>query len=224
MIPSVINDGQSTVAPMRSMDLDAVVAIASESFDPAWTRVAFEEELARDWAHLWVVRGESPAVEAFLDFWWVRDEVHVLNLATCPRRRRAGHARRLMETMLAFAKRRQARYVSLEAQERNSAALALYRSLGFERIGIRPSYYRDGVDAVVMLRRLSEPLDYERTAASTITVASSTSKTPAAIPSGRNAFRPNRSATCIPEKHPPTNRTKVVGTMGNDGPSAAYRP
>ena len=148
-----------SVSPMRPMDLEDVVAIAAASFDPPWSRGAFEEELARDWAHVWVVRRAShreSLVEAFLDFWWVRDEVHVLNLATSPQSRRVGHARRLMNAMLSYAKSRGARRASLESWAHNSAALTLYESLGFESIGVRPSYYGNGVDAVVMSCRLNQ--------------------------------------------------------------------
>lgn len=43
-----------------------------------------------------------------------------------------------------------AELVLLEVRASNSPALALYTSLGFERVGLRKRYYSDGEDAVLM--------------------------------------------------------------------------
>jgi ribosomal-protein-alanine N-acetyltransferase len=142
------------VMPMRRDDLDEVVEVARASFDPPWPRQVFEEELERDWAYVWVLRPTTfDPIAAFVAFWWVRDEIHVLNLATRPAWRRRGYARDLMEELLSFARGRTVRYLSLEVGASNVAALTLYESLGFESIGVRPQYYADDQDAVVMLHR-----------------------------------------------------------------------
>lgn len=144
------------ILPMREDDLDAVCAIANASFDTPWSRQTFADELGRSWAHLRVLR-ESPRgpIVAFVAYWRVRDEVHVLNLATHPVARRCGYARLLMEDTLALARAHQVRYVTLEVRARNRAARTLYESLGFDAIGVRPRYYSDtDEDAVVMMLQL----------------------------------------------------------------------
>ena len=60
--------------------------------------------------------------------------------------RRLGLARRL------FAAVDPGGEVLLEVAETNGAALGLYTSLGFEEIGRRPRYYRDGSAALVLRR------------------------------------------------------------------------
>jgi len=152
----VLEPTSPIIVPMSEHDVDAVHALARECFRVAWDRHVFEEELARDWAYLRVLR-PSPAepVSAFLSFWLVRDEIHVLNVGTHPSVRRRGYARLLMHDMLGFARSRGVRYVSLEVRRSNGAALRLYTTLGFDPIGIRPGYYADdGEDAVVMLLTL----------------------------------------------------------------------
>lgn len=144
------------ILPMTEADVDQVHALAQECFRTAWDRHVFEEELGRAWAFLRVLRtSPSEPIVAFLSFWLVRDEIHVLNLGTHPSERRRGHARLLMEDMLGFARDRGVRYVSLEVRRGNGPALQLYATLGFHAIGIRPGYYADdGEDAVVMLLTL----------------------------------------------------------------------
>ena len=42
----------------------------------------------------------------------------------------------------------------LEVSEGNEAAVAFYAAHGFTRIDVRPRYYRDGSDALVLRRTL----------------------------------------------------------------------
>lgn len=73
-------------------------------------------------------------------------EAELLNLAVDPRKRRRGAGRALVEAM-------GGRRAWLEVRASNEGAIRFYESLGFERRGVRRSYYRDPVeDAVVMGR------------------------------------------------------------------------
>lgn len=144
---------------MEVADLEEVLEIEAHSFRSKWPRRVFLEELDRDWAYLEVVRdrlsdGETRIV-AYCNYWLVRDEIHLLNIATHPEARRRGHARRLMDHMLEFARRHKCRYVTLEVRRSNQAAIEMYESYGFEAVGIRPRYYvEDREDAIVMTLEL----------------------------------------------------------------------
>lgn len=144
---------------MQRADLEQVIEIEQHAFRSPWSRQIFLEELDREWAYLEVLRerqkdGHSRVV-AFCNYWLVRDEVHLLNIATHPDRRRHGHARALMSHVVDFARRHRCRYVTLEARRSNQGALSLYRQFGFQAVGIRPKYYvEDQEDAVVMLLEL----------------------------------------------------------------------
>jgi ribosomal-protein-alanine N-acetyltransferase len=144
---------RADVTPMTLRDLDEVMEIERLSFRAPWSRQVFIEELDRDWAHVDVLR-ERPGgrVVAFVNFWLVRDEVHVLNVATHPEARRHGYASVLLGHVIDFASRSHCRYVTLEVRRSNQAAIRLYRKFGFRPVGIRPNYYiEDHEDAVVML-------------------------------------------------------------------------
>jgi ribosomal-protein-alanine N-acetyltransferase len=144
---------------MRSDDLPEVSVIEAHSFRAPWPDQIFTEELEREWAHLDVVRerddtGKSRVI-AFTNYWLVRDEVHLLNIAVHPDRRRHGFARQLMDHLLAFARRHECRYITLEVRRSNVGAIDLYKHYGFEAVGLRPKYYaEDGEDAIVMTLEL----------------------------------------------------------------------
>ena len=141
------------IEPMKAADLDAVMEIERVSFRSPWSRQVFLEEMSRDFAHVDVVRdAATDEVVAFGNYWLVADEVHVLNIATHPQARRAGHASRMLAHMVDFARRELCRYVTLEVRRSNAVALRLYRRFAFRAVGVRPNYYaEDQEDAIVML-------------------------------------------------------------------------
>jgi ribosomal-protein-alanine N-acetyltransferase len=140
---------------MRVEDLDAIMEIERLSFKAPWSRRVFLEELEREWAHILVVKERGGRIVAFCNYWLVRDEVHILNLATHPEARRQGHAERLLRTVIDFARSHGCRFVTLEVRRSNYGAIRLYRSFSFRPVGIRPNYYvEDGEDAIVMLLEL----------------------------------------------------------------------
>jgi ribosomal-protein-alanine N-acetyltransferase len=81
----------------------------------------------------------------------VADEAEIESLAVSTSWRRHGIARRLCVDLLGWAHARGARRASLEVRASNSAARALYESLGFHEVAVRAGYYRDPEeDALVM--------------------------------------------------------------------------
>jgi ribosomal-protein-alanine N-acetyltransferase len=81
----------------------------------------------------------------------VHDEIHVLNVGTAPEARRQGVGRALMEEAVARGRGRGARLSTLEVRRSNAPAIALYRSLGYLAVGVRPRYYaEEDEDAIVM--------------------------------------------------------------------------
>ena len=91
---------------------------------------------------------------AFLVSWHVADELHIINVATRPDRRRRGIGRALMEAVVGYAREERMRHVLLEVRRSNEAAIALYRSVGFFAMGVRARYYPDDEDAVEMVLML----------------------------------------------------------------------
>ncbi len=144
------------IVPMKMADLDGIMEIERGSFSAPWSRQVFVEELDREWAQVDVVRVRDGvmlgAIVGFVNYWLVRDEVHILNVASHPSARRQGHASRLLEHVIGFAHRHKCRYVTLEVRRSNASAIRLYRKYGFRPVGIRPHYYvEDNEDAIVML-------------------------------------------------------------------------
>jgi ribosomal protein S18 acetylase RimI-like enzyme len=94
------------------------------------------ERLLKDPRTEILLAGEPPCGIAQLRFrlsvWTGTDDVWLEDVFVEPEQRRAGVGRELMAASLERARERGCARVQLDVNERNEAALALYRSLGFE--------------------------------------------------------------------------------------------
>jgi ribosomal-protein-alanine acetyltransferase len=78
-------------------------------------------------------------------------DADIQTIAVLPEFRSSGLGRRLMMALLEEAEARDAKRVFLEVRADNPHAIALYASLGFDEIAVRPGYYQpESVDAVIM--------------------------------------------------------------------------
>jgi ribosomal-protein-alanine N-acetyltransferase len=127
-------------------DLDAVVEIEHASQPPGWSPAQFGEELQRP-GGLFLVAEVEESVCGFAIGWSVALQTHILNVAVHPDHRRKGIGRSLVEALVASGGREEA---LLELRASNTAACALYKDLGFQEVGRRSGYYRDGEDAILM--------------------------------------------------------------------------
>lgn len=160
------------IRPARETDLDELWKIETAVFaSTAWSRAALAEELTADHRSYLVLEslpvdeaGENassapgaPVIRGYGGVLVVGREGDVQTIALTPETRGAGQGRRLMVALLAEAAERGAREVFLEVRADNPVARALYLSLGFAEIGVRPRYYQpDGVDAIVMRHDFKE--------------------------------------------------------------------
>ncbi len=86
----------------------------------------------------------------------VADEAEILTIAVRQKNRRSGIGWRLMIAVLGRLRAEGARTLFLEVDESNSAAIALYRKLGFEHVAERAAYYdrQGGSKSAALVMRL----------------------------------------------------------------------
>lgn len=141
--------------PLRAMrvdDLDAVVAIERAAYPFPWTRGNFVDSLAAGYLAR-VLGGEVGLTGYYIAMGGV-DEMHLLNITVAPAQQGRGHARRMLDELVAFCHEANALKLWLEVRESNAHARSLYLRYGFRHVGVRRGYYPapDGrrEDAAVM--------------------------------------------------------------------------
>ncbi len=140
--------------------LDEVLALERVVFADPWPAVAFDTELHRPWSWFRLLGppaagGVVAAVQAYQISWLLAGNMHLLKMAVWPKLRRQGLGRRLLDDVLAEFARRGGGRAGLEVRRSNRAARAFYAAAGFEPVGECRAYYRNGEDAMVLLKRVA---------------------------------------------------------------------
>jgi ribosomal-protein-alanine N-acetyltransferase len=144
------------LAPVGHADAPALAKLHARAFESGWSAADIEALLAAPGGFGLAARAAQDPVRlhGFLLARVVAGEAEILTLAVDPAHRRQGLARALLTASLAAAQAAGAEAVFLEVAADNIAALGLYQSEGFERVGRRPGYYaRSGgaaADALVL--------------------------------------------------------------------------
>ncbi|MBC7074923.1 MAG: ribosomal protein S18-alanine N-acetyltransferase [Syntrophomonadaceae bacterium] len=142
------------VRKMTAQDIDEVMGIEKSSFSLPWARESYFAELRNDLAAYLVCEYEGK-VAGYGGIWVVLEEAHITNVAVSEQFRRSGIGKTLMCALEKIAREKKAARIILEVRPSNSAALTMYRGLGYVPAGIRKRYYYDnGEDAIIMVKYL----------------------------------------------------------------------
>ncbi|MEX2532384.1 MAG: ribosomal protein S18-alanine N-acetyltransferase [Nitriliruptoraceae bacterium] len=96
---------------------------------------------------------EDGAAVGYIGVAVLHDEGHVMTIGVIGAKRRHGVASDLIGVATAWLHARDVTQLTLEVRRGNTAAIALYEAKGFVAEGIRPRYYADFEDAVIMWKR-----------------------------------------------------------------------
>ncbi len=144
-------------------DLDSIMALESSLFaSDAWSPQTMLAELGdRNGYYLVAFPPEDPArIDGYAGLRAPPREpqADIQTIGVAVDARRQGLGRVFMLRLIDEARERGATEVFLEVRADNPGAQALYESLGFEVLAVRPRYYQpDGVDAVVMRLTIPAP-------------------------------------------------------------------
>lgn len=144
---------------MTPDDLPRILKLERRLFPiDAWSESMFRDELRAEGRHYIVAEAEESGGEVvgYAGLRTVPPQGDVQTIAVDEPQWGSGIGAALLTELLAEAARREVAEVFLDVRADNPRAQRLYRRFGFTEIGSRRSYYRDGVDAIVMSRRATE--------------------------------------------------------------------
>jgi [ribosomal protein S18]-alanine N-acetyltransferase len=132
-----------SIEPGTSDDLDAIMAVMRDAFDPrfgeAWTAAQLIGVLAMPGCHVAIARSHSTIGFALART--ILDETELMLIAVDPAQRRQGTGRALIDAIRDQAARIGSKSIFLEVRDGNPAT-ALYVQSGFSPCGRRSNYYR----------------------------------------------------------------------------------
>lgn len=146
--------GEAEIRPMHELDVPLVVAIERAAYQFPWSEGIFRDCLRVGYVCRVVDVGGTCGYGIMSIG---AGEAHILNVCIREDRRCRGLGRKLLVYLLDRARAAGMHEAFLEVRPTNTVAGRLYRSLGFEQVGVRRGYYQAVVgreDAAVLRRTL----------------------------------------------------------------------
>ncbi len=122
-------------------------------FTDAWSENSLREMLTSETARFFVAL-INDEIAGYMGTHIVCESAFVDNVAVFPQYRRQGVAKALFDHVFTMIQANGVEFISLEVRPSNTAALSLYRSLGFEVMGVRPNYYRNPIENAFIMTKL----------------------------------------------------------------------
>ena len=149
------------VTDMQDSDLDDIAALEKRCFGDPWSREALAESLADPCARM-LVAVYGGAVCGYVCLILTDENGYIPRVGVLPAYRRRGVATALMDTAESAARVFGCTSLTLEVRESNSAAIALYESLGFYPLGKRPGFYTNPIETALVMTKALDSWEDDR--------------------------------------------------------------
>lgn len=152
-IDALLTDGffkQIKISNATKNDIPAIANIEKLSFSTPWSENAIRESMNAGTA--FYIARKNDVVVGYMGLSKIAGEGYVTNIAVLPQYRQQGIGKTLLDYAIkdSLAK---LEFISLEVRVSNVAAISLYESFGFEKVGLRKCFYTNpSEDALIMTK------------------------------------------------------------------------
>lgn len=126
------------IRQMTAEDVPAVARIEKECFSQPWSEQGFLDGMKN--AVFFVA--EDPQIVGYIGMYRMPPEGEITNVAVTQKMRGKGYGRELLLAMQRWAAEHEIDRIILEVRSKNEPAIQLYRTYGFEKIGVRKNFYQ----------------------------------------------------------------------------------
>lgn len=138
------------IRELKESEIPLIADIERVCFSNPWSEKSIEDSFCLDCNHFFVCESEG-RIAGYIGLSIAADEGYILNVAVLPEYRRKGIGEALVRYVITgFG---DLAFVTLEVRPSNTAAVALYQKLGFERVGERKNYYRNPDENALLLTK-----------------------------------------------------------------------
>lgn len=141
---------KADIIPAEEKDMKRLSEIAAVCFPDPWSERIFRESFENGFTEIYIAKITDENIAGYIVLSKAGDDISVDDIAVLPEYRRCGIARALL--MYADEKYPGENFL-LEVRESNSPAISLYKSLGFEQVGLRKIYYQNPCEGAVLMTK-----------------------------------------------------------------------
>ena len=141
----------------KPKDFEEVLAIENECFKEPYSRADLEYEFKENPVNTIIVAESDGRVIGFIDYLITFNSATIMQVAVTKDYRSIGIATQLLEEMEnSFPKEidDMVETITLETRVSNKAAINLYVKNGYKIVVVKSHYYKDGENAIYMVKRL----------------------------------------------------------------------
>ena len=144
-----------TTIQLGIIHLNACLELDDQSLKGLWTKSQWEIELTDPKRIcLGLIDPETKKLLALCSAWLILDELHITSIAVQPIHQRKGLGKLLLLDLIKRSSSQRTFKIHLEVKDTNESAKAFYKSMGFETIGNRSNFYKDGSDALLLTKEI----------------------------------------------------------------------
>lgn len=137
---------------MALEDVPQIAELEKICFSDPWSEQSIVSELENPLS-LWLVACENNVIAGYVGSQSVMGWADMMNLAVHPDYRRRGVGEALVSALESGLSGNGVSVLTLEVRQSNENAIALYKKMGFEQVGVRPGYYRHPKENALILRK-----------------------------------------------------------------------
>tara|TARA_Y100001968_G_scaffold237692_1_gene221036 strand:+ start:820 stop:1275 length:456 start_codon:yes stop_codon:yes gene_type:complete len=146
-----------TIIQLGILHLNACLDIDKKSLKGIWTKPQWKKELTDPKRIcIGVIDFESNKLLGICTAWIVLDELQITSIAIHPTHQRKGLGKSLLSDLINRSNSLRTKHIHLEVKDTNEPAKAFYKSMGFEIVGTRSNFYKDGSDALILTKHLNK--------------------------------------------------------------------
>lgn len=146
------------IVRMQEKHINAIYSIEKSCFSEPWSIEGIKSELKNENARFMVAIKDGNVI-GYAGMYNICSYGYVTNIAVILEYRRMGVARRLLKELIFCGINEDMDFISLEVRKSNTAAIELYKSLGFKNVGMRRNFYTKPIEnAIIMTKFLRSEL------------------------------------------------------------------
>lgn len=136
-------------------DIDILLDIESTSYNEILSKENLLYELNENPVSTILIYYKDNIPMGYIDYWITFDSSTIFKITTKDIYRNKGIASSLIEEMIKDLKMQDVLYSTLEVRKDNLNAIKLYKKYNYNEITIKSHYYKDGSDAIYMVKGIN---------------------------------------------------------------------
>lgn len=138
----------------KKEDFEAIYAVEKTSTNEVMSLEELKYEFNENpVSKFMILNDDNNEIVSYIDYWITFDSSTIFKIVTKDSDRNKGYAKKLLLKVIDELKKGgEVLYLTLEVRKSNFFAIKLYESLKFEKVVVKEKYYKDGEDAIYMVR------------------------------------------------------------------------